>query len=343
MLSGYPVFDAHPVHIASTAHATRRRHARTVGARAVNPGICPASFSTVTLRTDSFNSGNTDIGGSIGHGYQWYPWHWFSPASPPPDKPTNQANPLAWFSGASPKDRLEFGSDGSIAAVGANGPNGQLWSAAQIRQAPYFVGKAFGGGVCVEAQISFDPTALDTTRGWPSFWAMALEHLSQGGGGAIAPGHPKTYERFIELDFMEVYKRPFPEYLGSAIDWFGQYKRSCPTDGFCRVAQSFHNTPGAIPVTTDWTRWHRVGAVWSPADQTHQGSIQYFFDGKPLAPPFVWKRQDDNADDPKPGSDNLFSVLDRQHIVLAFGSAATPIRVRSVIVHQPDDTHNLSN
>jgi hypothetical protein len=261
---------------------------------------------------------------SLATGYQWYPWN--------------------WGSGRAPADRLALNGDGSISVSGTSGPNGQLMSVAMTKQAPYFVGKAFGGGFCVEAEISFDPKTLDATKGFPAFWALPIEHMNRRAGGTHLGGKSADYEHYVEMDIMEMFSRPFPEYLGTMHDWYGQYRKTCgAAQGFCRVSKSFDNIPGVIPSTTDWSQWHRVGAVWYPSEYGHQGSIQYFFDGKAIAPRIFWV--DPIADDaePKAGSPGLFSVLDRYHMILVFGAGSTPIRVRSLIVRQHDDLHNVSN
>lgn len=285
--------------------------------------ICPKNYSVTTFATGPFTADNIDLQSTFRSGFQWYRWR--------------------WFSGSNGLDQMTLNPDGSLTVSGVSGPNGQMTTGAMTDTAPYFVGKAFGGGLCTEAEVSFNPKEIDVQKGFPAYWAMPLEHLNQRAGGARMPGQVNDFERFVELDFMEVYKYPLPQYLGSAIDWFGQYRKSCSGKAFCAVAQSFANTFDAIPSDTDWTKWHRIGAVWQPAEQGRLGSLQYFFDGRPLAPPFIWKAGGNREALPIKGGQTLFNALDRQHLVLLLGSNSAPLKVRSVWVRQRDGSHNLAN
>lgn len=292
-----------------------------IAAQHTAPGYCPAKDSIATFSTNSFTERTVSSDG-VTKGFQWYRWN--------------------WFNGRNPADRITLAADGTVSVSGVSGPNGQLATAAAIPDAPYFVGTAFGGGFCIEAQVAFDPAVLDTSKGFPAFWSMSLEHLAQH-GGAQMPGQHQGVEHFIELDFMEVFKRPLPEYLGTVHDWSGIYRTSCPGRTFCDVFRSFENQPGVFPPDTDWRTWHRVGAVWQPASSGGRGSVQYFFDGKPLAPPFTWTAGGEVPPMPLPGAPQTFSILDCHHLVLILGSGATPLRVRSITVYQETAEHNLKN
>ncbi|WP_294238751.1 hypothetical protein [uncultured Sphingomonas sp.] len=288
--------------------------------RPASPGICPNDYKMQTFATDRFDTTSVDLANSHRPGFSWYRWN--------------------WFSGGHASDTLSPASDGTIAVSGRSGPNGQIATAAAIPTAPYMVGTAFGGGFCVEADMAFDPDAIDTAKGFPAFWAMAVEHLDQHGARAQMPGQPAGFEHFIEMDIMEAFKRPLPDYLGTMHDWYGQYRRTCPGRSFCDVERSFDTMPGIVPKDTDWRDWHRVGAVWRPATNRRPGHVQYFFDGKPIAAPFTWAKGDPTRL-PQLGGGQAFAALDDQHLVLIAGSNSTPIRLKSVRVFQRDDRHNL--
>lgn len=169
---------------------------------------------------------------------------------------------------------------------------------------------------------------------------MPLEHLVAKGHADQVRGQAPDFHHFLELDFFEATNRPLPEYVGTVHDWFGRYRETCPPRLFCKVSASFDNTPGVIPSDTDWRQWHHVGAVWIPATRTRRGSLQYFFDGRPIARPFTWEMPPGEPPLPREGDPYLFSILDRQHMVLIFGSTLTPIRVRAITVRQRDGRHN---
>lgn len=288
------------------------------------PTPCAAvGYMTKTFATVSnFSTKTVDIEQTYRSGYQWYPWN--------------------WFSGSSPKNHLIL-AGGTISASGETGPNGQLSSAAKTASAPYFVGTAFGGGLCVEFEISYDVHDTKSSQGFPAFWAMAKEHLDTQLSDQWT-GQPKGFEHFAEWDILEAYKIKNPGFLSSWMDWYGIYQKTCPNSGYCKVASSFVNTPGAIPDRLDWEhKWHRVTGVWVPATQSKLGSIQTFVDDRPLAPPYTWKQFSNQGSPPTKSTPWTFGIIDQQHLVLLLGSNDTPIRVRRVRVFQSSSANNETN
>ena len=290
------------------------------------PGYCPAAYQTLTFQTQAFTSANVDTGKTLSSGYQWYYSH--------------------FGSGFTAGDSITLNGDGSASVTGNSGPNGQMLSAVQISGSPYFVGTAFGGGFCVEAQVSFNAAAVNNANGQPAFWAMANEHLSEAGSSRNTDqwtGQATGYEHFIEMDFLEYFNAPAPQYLGSVIDWYGIYNSTCTA--FCNVAYSFPSAAAASAFRTglDWTQWHRVGAVWVPATGSTSGTLQYFMDGQPLGPAMSWSQYTSQSPPPTSSSPWLFGMADGQHQVLIFGSNTTPINVKSLVVYQASAANNVTN
>lgn len=297
--------------------------AQLASAVQVPPECAAVGYTQNTFSSNSdFSASTVDLSQSGRSGFKWYPWN--------------------WFSGWSPKNTVTLHDDGSVSAMGVTGPGGQVTSAAATSQPPYFVGTAFGGGMCVDAVLAFDQAKIDEEQGHPSFWTMSVEHLD-GQLKSQWPGQPAGFEHFAEWDILESYKVRHPGFLSSWIEWYGFYNRSCPGRVYCSAPQSFQNSRASYDIDPDWTKGHRVTGVWVPATPTSDGYVQAFVDGIPLAAPHRWKMYSDQAPPPTMASPWRFGIIDKQHQVLIFGGAETPIRVISVNVFQSSDKDNIHN
>ncbi|NBC37648.1 hypothetical protein GTZ99_13920 [Novosphingobium sp. FSY-8] len=304
--------------VAGFATIGANAHAASVGAAG---RFCPRNFTANTYSVTRFSADNVDLQRrhpTYQSGTRMYFFNWINGIS-------------------NPNDRIEIAPDQSAHVWGISGPNGQMSSAAQIPVAPYFVGKVFGGSMCVSVLIQFDPALVDTTKGFPAVWAMSFEHLNQA--RRKSGGEPKdSYENFMEYDFFEFYKNPPPQYLGSIIHWYGRYRQDCRNRVFCSRAFSFQNFGRAIPSGTDWnTQWHEIGAIITQKTPKSPQKIEYFFDGKRLADPFYMNGGAMSFLPMEP------TAPDDHRMVLLFGSNSAPLRIKAVNVFQPTDSQNLEN
>lgn len=218
-------------------------------------------------------------------------------------------------------------------------------TAAPASSGPGWIGTAFGGGAYMEAELKFDPAASRSAaqRGWPAFWSMAIEHLA-GLAGEQWPGQPPGYRRFIEVDIFEYDLQRFGlpgDLYGSALhDWYGVFQHTCPS-GYCARSTANLDVRMRTPPGTDFSRYHRYGFLWIPANAGQPGKAQFFFDGKPVGKPMTWVRAGDGSPETEMKTAG-FSVLDKDHLVLILGSgSAQPMTVRSVDVWQATSAANL--
>lgn len=226
-----------------------------------------------------------------------------------------------------------------------SGGNGAIATAVPVPGARKWAGKTFGGGGYFEAEFKIDTQLTGKAKsGWPSFWAMGVEHMA-GLPQEQWPGQLPGYAHFIEVDIFEYFfKDPEPgtPYLGTLHDWYGQYKRSCPSDAFCKIDLPYAEIKRRVPPGTNYNDYHRYGFLWVPATQSSDGYGQFYFDGNPVGQRVTWKRftNQDPSHARQPWS---FGILDKQHLVLLLGPGDNqPMMVRQVNVWQKSDAGNLS-
>lgn len=301
---------------------------RAAPAQAAAVGYTVNTFSS-TLARSSVDTGNTQA-----TGYEWYLGQFFG--SPP-----------------TPASDLTFNADGTLTLDGAGTTsNAGLNSATRSTNAAGWVGVAFGGGAYFEATFHFNPqdTINANGHGWPSWWAMAIEH-DVSLPAQQWPGQPAQYDHFIETDFFEydVWSfSPHYEYGGAMHDWYGIYESTC-AGGYCNVSNSggggtsFSNFQVQTPTTTDFTQYHAFGYLWVPATSSQQGYGQYYFDGVATNDKVTWSEYS-GSDTPPPGTAPwTFGILDQQHLALVLGTGPNePMTIKSVDVWQTSAAHNLS-
>jgi hypothetical protein len=276
----------------------------------------------------SFKPGDIDIDDTGRTGFAWYPYHFFS---------------------SRPQFRnITINADGSVTLNGdVTGPNGELSTTAPAKNPAKFVGVAFGGGAYIEAAIKFDPIAARAkdSKGWPSFWALSLEHAATG--AAQWSGKPEGYQHFVEVDFFE-YDINQPNmglnYYGANMhDWYGEYQRTCAGHGFCNAWRGYSDVKTAVPPSTDFTQYHTYGFLWVPASAASEGYAEFYFDRSPVGKKIVWAKfaGQDGVPDEQPWK---FGVLDSQHLALILGTGVgKPMTVASVNVWQASDQRNVRN
>jgi hypothetical protein len=205
------------------------------------------------------------------------------------------------------------------------------------------VGTAFGGGGYFEATFKFDPQDIIKNRfnGWPAWWSMAIEHMANLDTRQW-PGQQKGYEHFIEADFFEYDLEDYAgrgklNYFGGALhDWFGLPS----SEPYSHVTVPHSVVVRAVPIDTDFTQYHRYGFLWVPATATRDGYAEYYFDGERVGRRVAWSQSTNQA--PPPNPPWMFSVIDRNHLVLILGTGVNePMTVLSVNVWQVSDDHNM--
>ncbi|EIZ79786.1 hypothetical protein WSK_1611 [Novosphingobium sp. Rr 2-17] len=301
-----------------------------VPASASAPAECVASGQrTLTFESDFTNDRAAfDQSMTYKPGFKWYRWNWFG-VKPNPALATRK-------------------SDGVLSVHEVNGGfRGHVTSAAHSTNSPGFVGTAFGGGVCVQVVLRFNPDNSRSENGHPSFWSMSMEHLD-GSGNDQWPGKEAGFAHFVEWDIFEYFKAKPPAFLSSWIDWFGKYSSgisnkpevgACPRP-YCKKAGSFAPHIGTPPNDLKWGSWQTLTGIWVPASGARPGHIQTFLNGRAYAEPKTWMARGA----PRGGGDQLFdfSRIDEQHQVLVISSGDTPMEVQSVRVWQKDSSKNLS-
>lgn len=279
-----------------------------------------AGYATHTYSASNFSAANVDIGASYASGFKLYLSNFFGAQTPP--------------------SAVTFNQDGSLSALYAATENLTLSSVAAISAAPGFVGTAFGGGAFITAQISFDPASVNMAIGWPSFWAMAVEHLCNL--TIQWPGQAAGYGHFIETDIFEFIRNQaaYPNAYASTLhDWYGLWN---PTDGWRVVDSDFTDGTMVQSAGTDYTKFNTVGMLWVPATPTTDGSIKFFFNNSQVGPAITWKQFTGQAPPPV-GAPWAFGVIDQQHLGLIVGSASGAITVKSIDVWQRSAANNLVN
>jgi hypothetical protein len=278
-----------------------------------------AGYATHTYSASSFSTANVDMAKTYAPGFELYLANFFGVQTAP--------------------SAVTFNGDGSLSALSPGNSNTTLASCAAISGGAGFVGTAFGGGAFVVAQIAFDPTTVTQALGWPSVWAMAIEHLCNM--NIQWPGQAAGYGHFIEADIFEWvrYQPTYPgAYAATLHDWYGIWT----SGGGWQVANSDFNAGTAKSAATiDWTQWQTVAMLWIPATATTPGSIKFFLNDSQVGPGITWTQFTGQAPPPGPAAPWTFGIIDQQHLGVIVGSSSGPIKVKSIDVWQVDGSNNL--
>ena len=219
-----------------------------------------------------------------------------------------------------PKAEITFGMNGVTLQ------NANISSAALAGRGHELIGRTLSGPFYIEAVLSLGPEPPHA-KGWPSFWAMAAEHVSGGRDARDPGGHG---DRFIEDDFFE----RDTKFAGAATygatlhEWSGHYQVECPKSGFCDTANNGHGAPSTFVMRPradiDWSQPHRVGQLYIPARPSQPGTIQNYLDGQPIGTPTHWRTQTDT-----------FGIVYTQHLVIFLQAKDQPMTVRSLKIWSP--------
>ena len=305
----------------ASAHAADADDAGSPPAQAVTAGYTIHTFST-----RRFDSSDVDIGSTYSPGFQWYL--------------TN------YFGNMTPASAVKVGADGVMTTLNPqDASNDSVASIAASKDPPYYVGTAFGCGAYVTADISFDADSVDNHHGFPSWWTMSAEHLLSF-KEQHWPNQQPDFQHFGEVDIFEFNRSqadyPF-SYGASLHDWYGIYSKTCGANGgFCSVNTGFSRGTVSLPALTDFSEFHSVGMLWTPATEKSDGRISFFFDQRRVGQSVSWRSM--ATDTPPPPMDPWkFEILDRQHLALIFGSGSGALNVRSVDVWQDSKACNLTH
>jgi hypothetical protein len=286
----------------------------------------PQPASQAGYTTNTFSStfdDDVDIAKTFSSGFNWYAYNYFGTG-------VADMKQIAVTSGK------PIVLNGDIAT-----PNSEITTAISDNKGA-IIGKAFGGGAYIEATLSFDPNkSVGNTQAWPSFWSLPVEKVTYNDQWT---GQALNYSHYIEFDFMEYCigcTTVQNSYFATLHDWYGIYKTTCAE--YCNI-----QNPGAVmavPAGTDFTQPHQYGALWIPATESASGSIQNYFDRKPVGQKVTWKKYNAALDAPPPaGKPWLFGILDAEHIALILGTGINqPLTVYNVQVWQANTNYNIAN
>jgi hypothetical protein len=231
--------------------------------------------------------------------------------------------------------------DGGISLKGTSGDdyNAGICTAAQNSGYPeHWNGVAFGGGFYVEAEISFTGTPPGyPVSGWPSFWALDIEHLSEA-ANAQWTGEANGYDDWIETDFMEANLASGNEYGLAMHNWYGNWRGASSGPGI-----STPYMPASIGTKT-FSASNRYGFLWVPATATARGYAKWFYDGSQVGSTVVWDQYSAALSPVPEFGSSAFSVIDSRHMALILGTSNTnlPMKITSVAVWQKSAANNVS-
>lgn len=271
-------------------------------------------YLTTTFNTPSFTTSNVDQGCAYASGKQWYNMNFFGITCP---------NSTGTISG------------GVISIVGAQVASYGFTTAGSLGGTSW-VGTAFGGGFYAEAAFTYDPSAVNTADGWPSWWSMAIDHLA-GLSSQQWPGQVAGYTSYSEFDFFEA---DGAAGLGqsSIHHWYGT--GTCSGSSNC----IYSNNAFATYLTPSSTQIHYWGALWVPATGSTNGYVQMYLDGVKFGSQVSWSQYVGASDTPPPSGSTpwAFGVIDVNHMVLFLSSATnTPINAHEVTVWQTNGSNNI--
>jgi hypothetical protein len=294
----------------------------SIGGSAAPTPAASAGFKTETFVTASnFSKSTVDFGLTKASGFKWYFFNFF---------------------GVVPSSSLAtLNADGSITIAALSNYYGNyLTSATAIPAAPYYRGTAFGGGGYFEATLSYNPSTVNLSTGWPAWWSMSLEHLA-GLTSQQWPGQVQWYSHFIEPDFFEADAGTATAYGGAIHDWYGKWGAS-PCPNYCAYSTPYSTVLRTLPAGTNVAQYHRYGMLWIPATPTTQGSYTYYFDGVQIGKKTTFSMYSGQPPVPTSTTPWSFGIVDQQHLVLILSTgASTPMNVKNVQVWQKSTAGNL--
>jgi hypothetical protein len=262
--------------------------------------------------------------------------------------------------------------DGSVYISGSGTTSTQaLATAAPASNVTKWSGAAFGPGY-YEAVISYQNPDNYHFDGGASFWGLDIEHTSQGPYDFCWPSSPPLgnsdgtsdksplpcYDDFFEIDFLEAdaatpaHPTCYQNGIGS---WYNHvHGKSGKSQSTSNPYQAVRASAGSVcvPAGTDFSQPHRYGWLWVAAQgsgqsTTHQGYMQFYFDGMQTGPTYYWNYHDPSqvSSYPPPPpviGDTAISGMDWRHLFMILGTDPPhPMTVYSVSVWQQSAAQNL--
>jgi hypothetical protein len=283
---------------------------------------------TVNTFSSNFTAQSVDMNHTLNRNFKWYLL----------DLLGKEASPAG----------VKINGDGSVTLLGdPNGATSSLASMVPYRGTNTFVGTAFGGGLYIEAVMSYDPAQVasshpsGTVHGYPGFWSLPAEGNIQG--SSQWPGQAAGYDHHVEVDFFEADEPNKPTAYGVGLhDWYGIPNVTC-NPGLCSV--SFTNPTGerVPPAGTDFKQYHTYGFLWVPATASSQGYVDAYFDGEIVGRRHSWSQYTNQAPTPV-GQPWAFGRIDQQHLIFMLGTGTgEPLNVKSINVWQTGTAGNWTN
>jgi hypothetical protein len=280
----------------------------------------PAAAAAVGYNTRTF-------GPAVTLGANWFPWSFYGSVPPAGGAVQNADGSL------------------SITGLAGNTYGGNVASAQHIATGNKWSGNAFGGGAYFEAVLSFTNQGTGPyNNGGPAFWALDIEHTSQGPYVVNWPGQPATYNDFFEVDFME-YDTGKANGLQNGIgNWYGASGTGTHNPYVALGFSSDCYGCVLVPASTNFAIPHKYGALWMPATASTQGYLKFYFDDVEVGPPFVWNKCPTVMPPPPVNGSTAMCGMDQRHMMLILGTGTDqPMTVQSVSVWQISAANNLSN
>jgi hypothetical protein len=306
--------------------ATAQRPRAAAVVVAASPiGSCPnapapaqgAGYCAQTFAISNFDKSTVDMGLTGAPGFQLYFYNWYQTAEP--------AN-------------VALHGDHAVVGASSGGFGATLATAAKIAEAPFYRGRAFGGGGYFEATAAFTAAYDPANPTWEApFWTSALEALAPLPGYQWR-GQVPGYGHFFEGDVIEYFQgrfsNPVDQYSATSHDWWDVGNAHNDFD-----AHPIHATPASF------SSFHRYGLLWKVATASSDGSACYYYDRVQQACTTWTKFVNDGARGPPPtGQPWEYGVIDNDHLLLVSGCAnAHPCTISRIEAWQKDAAGNLQN
>lgn len=260
------------------------------------------------------------------------------------------------FSGAAVESLEGVGVSNGILIFSEQANKTNIVATADISDATFNSGVAFGGGGYFEFSLRFDPTDTLTSEqkanGWPAAWALGV---SDTASDFQWTGQAAGYRSQVEVDIMEslnaLYDGSDPDtysYLCHLRHHYGIQYTTCSPSQWCMV-----DSKGSYwyPSETDHTQFHKYGMLWIPATASSQGYIKFFFDGvhtgsvlpNTVSRTHVWDQYDGSETPPPVEGSTAFNILDNQYLALILNTGTgMKFEAESIEVWQASAANNLT-